>query len=172
MINVDQPPSLQQYSEGSILGHYQFLERIGHGGEADVWSAWDNRGKRVVALKLIATTKDSGISSLQFNREAHLIARLEHSNIVPLYDFGELSSLRFLVMRYMVNGSLLNLLRGGPLSLPMFARIAPLIATALDFIHSNSIVHRDLKPGNILLDSRHLPFLTDFGLARQLSVSS
>ncbi len=172
MINLEQPASLEQFSEGSVLGYYQFLERIGHGGEADVWSAWDNRGKRVVALKLIETTKDTGLSSLQFNREAHLIARLEHPNIVPLYDYGEWSSLRFLAMRYMTSGSLLNQLRSGPLTLAMFSLIAPLIAEALDFIHINDIVHRDLKPGNILLDSRRLPFLTDFGLARQLSISS
>jgi serine/threonine protein kinase len=172
MLNLEPSVSLDQFTPGSTFIHYRLLERIGHGGEADVWSAWDSHGKRIVAVKLIAPSKGHEVPSPQFNTEARLIARLAHANIVPLYDYGEWSSLRFLAMRFMVNGTLLSVLRQGPLPLPLFAEMAQAIADALDFVHDSEIVHRDLKPGNVLLDSRQSPFLTDFGLARQLSVGS
>src|SRR5260221_9385651 len=102
MINLEPSASLDQFAPGSTFIRYGLLERIGHGGEADVWSAWDSHGKRIVAIKLIAPVKGQDGPSPQFNTEARLIARLAHPNIVPLYDYGEWSSLRFLAMRYMV----------------------------------------------------------------------
>ncbi|MEP7287043.1 MAG: serine/threonine-protein kinase [Chloroflexota bacterium] len=172
MMNSEQPVLFDSFRAGSVLGSYEFLEQIGHGGEGDVWSAWDKEKNRVVAIKLIRSNTSEATSSLQFSREAHLVSLLKHPHIVPLYDFGVLSTLRFLVMPYMVGGSLVKLVRNGPLTPSEFAHIALPIASTLDFIHSNAIVHRDIKPGNVLLDSQGNPYMGDFGLARQLKFTS
>ncbi len=164
--------TLDSLREGTTLGHYQLLDRVGRGGQADVWSARDSQTGLIVAIKLIVNVGSTITSGLQFSREAHLVAQLRHSNIVPLYDYGEMSSLRFLVMRYMVGGSLSARLRKGLLSFEEIARIIMSVAATLDFIHDNSIVHRDLKPGNVLLDSVQAPYLSDFGLARELTSGS
>jgi tRNA A-37 threonylcarbamoyl transferase component Bud32 len=163
--------SLPAFREGASLGQYRLIEQVGRGGEADVWSAWDAQHNRLVAFKMMFKRETDPVgesANREFLREAHLIARLQHPYIVPLYDYGEQSSFRYLVMRFMVGGSMLDLLRSGPLSPQEVARLAIPIAQSLDFIHANSIVHRDLKPGNVLLDSRKAPYLADFGLAREL----
>ena len=162
------------FRTGGMLAYYQLLEKIGQGGEAEVWSAWDTQSERVVAVKIVRNTSSafSYISSMQFLKEAQIIKRLRHPNVVQLYDFGEMSGLRFLVSRYMIGGSLAALLKTGPLSLSAFASIVTVLATTLDYLHVNAIVHRDLKPGNVLLDSRRVPYLTDFGLAREIPLGS
>ena len=163
---------LQTLREGALLSRYTLLERIGRGGQADVWSAWDPTAECVVAIKLTQTSNTSVTSSRQFSREAHLVARLHHPHIVPLYDYGEMMALRFLVTRYMVGGSLSSLIQDDPLPVSKVAQIAITVARTLDFIHEQSIVHRDLKPANILLDSRGEPYLSDFGIAREVGVTS
>src|SRR5262245_58407671 len=165
-------PTLQVLQEGAMLSRYTLLELIGRGGQADVWSAWDPASECVVAIKLIHSLDTSVTASRQFTREAHLVARLRHPYIVPLYDYGELLTMRYLVMRYMVGASLLGLMRKGPLPPAQIARLALTIAHALDFIHERSIVHRDLKPANILLDSRADAYLSDFGIAREFGETS
>ena len=161
--------------EGASLDIYRLLERIGRGGEADVWSAWDTVAGRIVAVKVVLTPDSrpaTGSSRIEFSREAHLVTRLRHPNVVPLYDYGERPGLRYMAMRYMVGGSLGDMIHRGPLAPADFARMAIPIADSLDFIHNNAIVHRDLKPGNILLDSRRTPCLSDFGLAREVILDS
>jgi serine/threonine protein kinase len=159
---------------GGILAFYQLLEKIGHGGEAEVWSAWDTQTGRVVAIKIVrhSSSAFSYLSSMQFLREAQIIRRLRHPHIVPLYDFGEMTSLRFLVSRYMVGGSVADLLKRGPIPAREVTKIAGVLASTLDYLHLNAVVHRDLKPGNVLLDSQHSPYLTDFGLAREIPLGS
>lgn len=159
---------------GGILAFYQLLEKIGHGGEAEVWSAWDTQTGRVVAIKIVrhSSSAFSYLSSMQFLREAQIIRRLRHPHIVPLYDFGEMTSLRFLVSRYMVGGSVADLLKRGPIPIREVAKIAGILASTLDYLHLNAVVHRDLKPGNVLLDGQHMPYLTDFGLAREIPLGS
>ena len=161
--------------EGASLDIYRLLERIGRGGEADVWSAWDTTALRIVAVKVVLAPDAlpaTGSSRLEFSREAHLVTRLRHPNIVPLYDYGERPGLRYLAMRFMVGGSLADMIHRGRLSPVEFARMAVPIADSLDYIHNNAIVHRDLKPGNILLDSLRTPCLSDFGLAREVVLNS
>lgn len=158
---------------GYQLGDYSLLELVGRGGEAVVWSAWDNRRQRVVALKIVSiagadpTTIEG--ASRDFERQVHLLASLDHPGVLPLYEFGATSTHYYFVMRYNCVGSLANRLLGGPLPLPEVLRITGQIAAALSYLHQRAIVHRDLKPSNILLDSENRVFLSDFGLAKQLS---
>jgi adenylate cyclase len=164
--------SEEGFHPGYQLGDYTLLERIGHGGQAVVWSGWDNRRQRVVAIKLILAqgSADEVSATLDnFEREVHLVASLEHPNILPLYEFGSASIFHYFVMRYSSMGSLREWLSTGPIPPQETLRLAAQITSALGYLHDHSIVHRDLKPSNILLDSRKRAYLTDFGLARRLS---
>ncbi len=103
---------------------------------------------------------------LRFEREAKIIAQLEHSAIVPVYDVGEADGQPYFVMRYMNGGSLSDRIKAGGLTIEDAARILERIAPGLDEAHSNGIVHRDIKPSNILFDKRGNPYISDFGIAK------
>ena len=158
------------FGPGSQVGQYTLLERIGYGGQAVIWSAWDVRRERVIAIKLVPMLggdplRDTG----GFEREAHLVAGLEHPNILPLYEFGATDTHRYFVMRYICLGSLADRLKAGPIPPPDVLYLAAQITSALEYLHSRGIVHRDLKPGNILIDSTKRAYLADFGLAKILT---
>ncbi|MBE2222550.1 MAG: CHASE2 domain-containing protein [Anaerolineae bacterium] len=166
--NYNQAEKLER---GFQLDEYTLLEAVGHGGEAEVWSGWDNRRKRVVALKIAFTPGAASYSTnilTDFEQQAHLIASLEHPHILPLYTFGSSESYTYFAMRYNCMGSLADLLRGGPLSVADTLAITGQICSALAFLHARGVVHRDLKPDNVLLDSQRRVYLSDFGLAREL----
>lgn len=112
-------------------------------------------------------------AAARFEREARVIARLEHPHIVPLYHFDVNEDGRaYLVLRYMRGGSLADVLkRQGALNLAQFERIARQVAEALDYAHAHGVIHRDLKPSNILLDEEDNAYLADFGLARLMEIS-
>ncbi len=157
---------------GRSVGVYQLTELIGQGGFSEVWSAWDTRLKRVVALKIIPIDDEASASesAARFAREALIVTRLEHHHILPLYDFGEEATFRYLVMRYATGGSLVDRLDHGVRLAPSeVLRLMTPIAAALDYLHEARVVHRDIKPGNILLDAQNTPYLADFGLAKTLS---
>src|SRR4030095_13554826 len=103
---------------------------------------------------------------LRFEREAKIIAQLEHSAIVPVYDVGEANGQPYFVMRYMNGGSLSDRIKAGGLTMEDAYRILGTIAPGLDEAHSKSIVHRDIKPSNILFDKRDNPYISDFGIAK------
>ena len=168
------PPVYAGLGPNAQVGPYVLVERLGRGGQADVWSAWDSRLNRTVAIKLIDIDdpQTSTLSQRRFLQEASTIAQLEHPNIVPLYDFGETTEYRYLVMRYMAGGSLLSRLQRAPLTVEHAIRLAFPLAAALDYVHSQHVVHRDLKSGNILLDLEGRPYLADFGLARETRVQT
>jgi len=134
---------------------------------ATVFRAYDPRFKREVALKLLphALLHDPTFR-VRFEREAQLIAALEHPAIVPVYDFGEADGQPYLVMRLMNGGTLADRLAQGPLPMSEAARIFNRLAPALDAAHKQGIIHRDLKPGNILFDQWNEPYLADFGIAK------
>ena len=149
------------------IGRFEIVAEIGRGGMAMVYLARDPKVNRQVALKVLprAQTTDS-TSRERFQREAEVIAALEHPCIVPMYEFGEVDEQPFIVMRYMSGGSLVGKLRGGPLPLDQVEKVVDRVSMALDEAHSRQIVHRDLKPGNILFDQRGDAYLSDFGIVK------
>ncbi len=134
---------------------------------ATVYHAYDPRFERDVAIKVLPREflHDPQFRA-RFEREAKMIALLEHPAIVPVYDFGEEEGQPFIVMRYMSGGSLADRLQQKAFSLAESVEIIDRLAPALDAAHSKGIVHRDLKPGNILFDQYGNAFLSDFGIAR------
>ena len=152
---------------GRLFGHYRILERIGRGGMATVYHADDRKSGRDVAIKFISPALAENENFLnRFRREVKLVARLDHPNIVPVYDYGEQEGYAYLVMPYLPVGSLTDRMRQGPLSLDEGGKLLSQVAGALDYAHRQGIVHRDVKPSNILLDDQGNALLGDFGLAR------
>ncbi len=149
------------------VGAYEINAVVGRGGMATVYKAYHRRLNRYVAIKMIhhGQHEDPAFRG-RFEREAQIVAQLEHPHIVPVYDFSEHEGNPYLVMKYIEGRSLKELLAAGPLTISdMFAIIKP-IATAIDYAHGQGVLHRDIKPSNILLDKAGTPYLSDFGLAR------
>ena len=150
-----------------IIDRYEIRREIGRGGMATVYLAHDPRVERDVAIKVLPSQflHDPKFRG-RFQQEAQAIAALEHSAIVPIYDFGEYEDQPFLVMRYMPGGSLTDRLEPGPLSVSNASQVLNRIASAIDKAHAQQVIHRDLKPANILFDSDGEAYLSDFGIAK------
>lgn len=149
------------------FGRYKILSEVGRGGMAAVYRALDPAFDREVALKVLpAEMLHDPSFRARFQREARIVAALEHAAIVPVHDFGEEDGQPFFVMRLMSGGSLVERLRRGPLPIEEATRILAAIAPALDEAHARGVIHRDLKPGNILFDQHDNPYLSDFGIAK------
>ena len=149
------------------IGRYEIKSEIARGGMATVFHAYDPRFERDVAVKILPQVflHDPQFRT-RFEREAKMIALLEHPAIVPVYDFGEEESQPYIVMRLMSGGSLTDRLRKESLSLDETVKLISRLAPALDAAHKRKIIHRDLKPGNILFDQYGNAYLSDFGIAR------
>ncbi len=156
------------------LDGYTLLERIGAGGEAEIWSAWERRHQRVVAIKLMYNRGETAYyveqMSKEFTQQVQVLTGLAHPHVLPLYTFGHTDEFYYFVMRYCCLGSLADLLAKGPIPLDEVFRLTAQISSALAYLHDQSVVHRDLKPSNILLDSQRRVYLADFGLAKRLAV--
>ncbi len=154
------------------IGRYVIESELGRGGMATVYKAYDPRFERTVAIKVLPREfLHEPEFRARFNREAKIIAALEHPAIVPVYDFGEEDGQPYLVMRYMPGGSLADRLREGPIPIEEAARILQRLGSALDRAHSQGIIHRDLKPSNILFDQYGDAYLADFGIVHVASSS-
>ncbi len=137
-----------------------------------VYLADDPKMDRQVAIKVLHEHLTSPDARTRFLSEVKLLIRLEHAQIVPVYEYGEENNQPYLVMRYMSSGSLKDRLRIGPLPFHEVRAILEPIADALDFMHQQGYIHRDLKPGNILFDARGKAYLSDFGIARPTEQTS
>jgi serine/threonine protein kinase/tetratricopeptide (TPR) repeat protein len=156
------------------LGNYQILDEIGHGGMGVIYRVRQRHSRRIVALKrILAYEADSRETLIRFRREALAAASLDHPNILPIYEVGEdEDGLPFFSMKFAAGGSLRDIaptLRSESVrSVALMAKVA----RAVEYAHAQGILHRDLKPGNILLDGRGEPFVSDFGLAKWLDTAS
>ena len=156
------------------IGIYEVKSELGRGGMATVYCAYDPRFEREVAVKVLPRELLHADPQfrLRFEREAKIIAQLEHSAIVPVYDVGEADGQPFFVMRYMNGGSLSERIKASVFSIDEAAKILEVIAPGLDEAHSKGIVHRDIKPSNILFDKRGNPYISDFGIAKLTQAQS
>ncbi len=149
------------------IGRYLLERELGKGAMGTVFLARDPYTTRWVAVKLMAKELSADPAFIQrFVAEAQMVATLEHAFIVPVYDFGNHISQPFIVMRYMVAGSLQKYLTAEPFPLSDVANIMERMCDALATAHERGIIHRDVKPGNILLDNHGDAYLADFGLAK------
>src|SRR5712691_10234808 len=184
-MSMDSPTGPQR------LGKYELRERLGRGGMAEVWKAYDPQLDRFVAIKILHTDlqADPEFSS-RFSREARVIASLHHPNIMQIHDFQLARSpesghsTAYMVMDYVEGQTLAHYIRATSRvgKFPPAADIVHLftsISRAIDYAHQHGMIHRDIKPANILLDQRHTkhssmgePVLTDFGIAKMMGVAT
>lgn len=155
------------------LGKYDLVRKIGSGGMSSVFKAIDQESDRAVAVKVLPPGLDEEQSfKARFEREAKILMRLRHPNIVPILDFGEVDGVYFIVMPLMEIGTLRERINSGPLKPEEGAHIVRQIAEALQYAHDMDLVHRDVKPSNILLDEEGNAWLSDFGTARVLDATA
>jgi serine/threonine-protein kinase len=151
------------------LPGYEVLGVLGSGGMGVVYKARDVRLKRLVALKMILTGPHARPEERdRFRREAEVVARLQHANVVQIYEVGEHDGRPYLALEYVGGGSLSERLRGKPQPPEEAARLVRTLALAVHAAHQSGVVHRDLKPANVLLADDGTPKITDFGLAKRL----
>ncbi len=155
------------FNIGENVGPYRIIEQLGQGGMATVFKAYHASLDRYVALKVLhpAFREDQTFTS-RFQREARVVARLEHPNIVPIYDYSEYESRPFLVMKYIEGDTLKARLNQGPLTSEEIERVVNSVGAALAYAHKQGILHRDVKPSNVMIAKDGTMYLADFGLAR------
>jgi len=155
------------FNIGENVGPYRIIEQLGQGGMATVFKAYHASLDRYVALKVLhpAFREDQTFTS-RFQREARVVARLEHPNIVPIYDYSEYESRPFLVMKYIEGDTLKARLNQGPLTSEEIERVVNSVGSALAYAHKQGILHRDVKPSNVMIAKDGTMYLADFGLAR------
>jgi Protein kinase domain len=150
------------------IGRYEIKSELGRGGMATVYHGWDPLFEREVAVKVLPREllHSDPQFKLRFEREAKIIASLEHPSIVPVYDVGEDDGQPYFVMRYMNGGSLSERIKAKVMTVDEAVKILAQLAPGMDEAHSKGIIHRDLKPSNILFDNKSIPYISDFGIAK------
>ena len=155
------------------LGDYELLEEVGRGGQGVVFRARQKSLNRTVAIKVIGLGQWATEAHLKrFRREAEAAARLEHPCIVPIHEVGEREGSCYFSMNFVDGGQLDQVIGREPLPIGRAVELIAKLARAIHYAHEHGILHRDIKPGNILLDQKGEPHLTDFGLARLVETES
>jgi len=155
---------------GRAIRGYQLYDRIGVGSHGAVYRALQPAIERDVAIKIILPKIANEPEFIRrFEREAQVVARLEHPHIVPLYDYWREPNAAYLIMRYLRGGSLEDKLKGGPLTDEMALALLEQICAGLHASHRAGVIHRDIKPANILLDKDDNAYLADFGIAKNIA---
>jgi tetratricopeptide (TPR) repeat protein/tRNA A-37 threonylcarbamoyl transferase component Bud32 len=166
-------PSPEAAATPPAVPGYEILEVLGRGGMGIVYKARHHRLQRLVALKMILAGAHAGPRELaRFRTEAEAVARLQHPNIVQIYEVGEQHGLPYCALEFVDGGSLARKLAGTPLPPRQAARLAATLAEAMHAGHQRGVVHRDLKPDNVLLTADGTPKVTDFGLAKKLDADA
>ncbi len=151
---------------GQLLGHYRILERIGGGGQGEVFRAHDERFDKDVALKILpATALSDDAARKQFRQEALAVGKLNHPNIATAFYFGEEHGVDFLVTEYIAGSGLDEKVKQGPLPEERVLALGAQLANGLEAAHHEGIIHRDLKPGNLRITESGRLKILDFGLA-------
>jgi tRNA A-37 threonylcarbamoyl transferase component Bud32 len=155
------------FAEGENIGPYRIIAQLGQGGMATVFKAYHAALDRYVALKVLhpAFFEDQSFIG-RFQREARVVAKLEHPNIVPIYDYSEAEKRPYLVMKYIEGETLKARLSRGSLNANEIKRVVDSVGSALAYAHKQGILHRDIKPSNVLIQNDGAMYLADFGLAR------
>ena len=154
---------------GTTVGPFRIVGVLGRGGMATVYEAYDDRLERAIALKVLPPEfLHGGEFARRFEKEARVVAKLEHPNIVPIYASGIDEGIPWMSMRLLAGGNMGMLLRAGRPDSRKALHLLRSIADALDYAHARGVVHRDIKPTNILLDGAGGVCVGDFGLAQML----
>ncbi len=155
------------------FGDYELLEQIGRGGQGVVFRARQKSLNRTVALKIIGLGQWATKAHLKrFRLEAEAAARLEHPGIVPIHEVGERDGSCYFSMKFVEGGQLDAIPKREPMPIRQAVELIAKVARTVHYAHEHGILHRDIKPGNILLDAKGEPHLTDFGLARLVESES
>ena len=158
---------------GRTIGNYEVIELLGRGGQGVVYRARQKGLNRTVALKVIGLGQWATEAHLKrFRLEAAAAASLDHPCIVPIYEVGERDGSCYFSMKFLEGGQLDEVIRRTPMPMRQAAELMAKVARTVHYAHEHGILHRDIKPGNILLDAKGEPHLTDFGLARLLESES
>jgi serine/threonine protein kinase len=157
---------------GKQFGPYQIVAPLGEGGMAAVYKAYQPAMERYVALKVLPRHfADDAQFVARFQREAKLLAQLQHPHILPVFDYGQADGYTYIVMPFVQSGTLTDSLKGQPVPLPRIRQVISQVGDALNYAHTRGLIHRDVKPSNILIDEGGNCLLTDFGLARMVEAS-
>ena len=158
---------------GKQFGAYEIVAPLGEGGMAAVYKAYQPAMERFVAVKVLSRTlAESREFTNRFQREAILLAQLQHPHILPVFDYGQVDGYSYIVMPFLQNGTLAELLQARRRTLSEIHQIITQLGGALGYAHARGMIHRDVKPSNVLIDEQGNCLLTDFGLARMIQASS
>ncbi|MCH9032657.1 MAG: protein kinase, partial [candidate division Zixibacteria bacterium] len=164
--NDDNTQSFVPLTAGTKISHYEIISKIGAGGMGEVYLAEDSQLDRKVALKFLPSHLSEDESSrARFTREAKAAAKLDHPNIVPVYEVGEFQGRPFFAMANIEGQTLREVIKQGKLSVSEAVNLTMQICEGLNEAHAAGVVHRDIKPANIIIDKNGKPRLLDFGLA-------
>ncbi|HEX8920069.1 MAG TPA: serine/threonine-protein kinase [Pyrinomonadaceae bacterium] len=154
---------------GATLDNYRILEKLGAGGQGEVYKAVDTKLGRTVVVKVLPpdlTVKEANLK--RFEREARLASSLDHPNICTIFDLGEAGNVHYIAMQSIEGRNVRQLVAGRPLELKSALSIAIQVADALASAHLKGIIHRDIKAGNVMVTDSGQAKVLDFGLAKLL----